>query len=756
MVALEILEQALRGGEQARKLEEKCKAEMQQAEARMREAISFAPSYVKETKLRHKEMQSDAQDFETQIEMLGESLEEIMQKSQDMADRAMRERRKREALDQLANAIVPFVAVANVMEKSDATEHMTFMQLQETITVLSDAISIAKNSQRPQLLQMIPELEGRVKEATLLMKTRYMTTFEVGRGRLIARGGAPSASVTGNIPSESSAALAKAGLLDEAITGIVMELVDKNVADGLAEATLFYEGDVEGGIELEWSKEGDPANELLEFDFDDIEHSTDAETDAMTEHLDISNTASRALKIFDTLRDHVVGKEYSRQLAFAMQPWFSEHILPSSVVLKSKRALYGGGSVPRESLRSRVNAVSACAKVIQMAMRSRGVKSFVLIVEMDSLESKVGSECRAQAVLTSRRAIGTFANAWHDDSEMDTCPIAATQYVPPAQRTPDYFPPCLVTKAALVVHDVFLSTRKDAISALQGGSTGIGRALNSAALECLRAYREDIPVQHAPELRASLRLKALYYNDCMMFAHSCRRSLAEGGADREIEAEIRRLEEAANKAMMVVRKRAEQRLTENLNAACRNGALGAYGTLIRIQRSSALSAAFNAMREVVKVFAEVVSTELAEIAAGRLLDKYLLTLCNEVAKLPEISEEGCKQIDAILQDADRNVNNLMSLVSGMEVVRAGAPPPEVISKMRTSQGRLQAIREILNARMEDITTNFRSGKYEGLITRDEVENFIRGIFEDTPLRASFIADLDVTVEQEAGEWASDW
>lgn len=758
MVALSVLEQALRGGEQARQLEEKCKTKMLAAEQAVKESTATAPEYITETKSRHTSLLSDAQSLETQIEMLGESLEDITKRSQEMAERAQQEARKKQALDELATALIPFLTVANALEKSDAITELGFTELEQAITLLSDAVSASVNSQRPQLLRMVGELEERIDESTAMMKGRYMDTFEVGNGKLIAGGSSSySGSSTSNSPSVASAALAKAGLLEDAVSGIVSELVRNEVAKGLAEATEFFEGEVDGAVELEWNSETDASNELLEFEFDDIEHSTDAETDAMTEHLDIANTASRALKIFDVLRDRVVGKDYSRQLAFAMQPWFSEHILPSSVVLASRRAQYANRAVPRESLRSRVNAVSACARVIQMAMRSRGAKSFVLVVEMDSLESKVGSECRAQAVLSSRKAIGNFSNAWHDDGEMATCPIAATKYIPRSERSADYFPPCLVTKAALVVHDVFLATRKDAISALQGGSTGIGRALSSAALECLRAYREDVPVQHAPELRSSLRLKALYYNDCMMFSHSCRMSMVEGGPDKDIEEEINLLEEAANKAMMVVRRRAEQRLVENLNAACRNGALGAYGTLIRIQRGSALSAAFNALREVVKVFAEVVATELAEIAAGRLLDKYLTTLCNEVVKLPEISADGCEQIDNILQDADRNVNSLMKLVSGMEVVRAGAPPPEVINQMRRCQQRLRAIREIMNARMEDIATNFRSGKYQGLISREEVEHFIRGIFEATPLRAGFIAELDVSMEQEVGEWNNgDW
>lgn len=753
MVATKILDEALRGGEPARQLEERCTSRLKAAEAAVEAAVSTAPEFLAETRDRHELLVAGAASLHTELEMLGESLDDITESSRQLVQRAKLEAMKKDALDDLSIAVVPFIEVADALEVSDEIGKLDFAQLQEAHAVLEAAIATAVESRRPQLIRMVSELEERADAATAMMKSRYMDTFEIRPQSIIARGKsvATGSSQLAEIGA-ASAALAKGGLLQDAIKAIVSELLRNRVADGISTATVFFQSETASGSTLEWTVGSDSSAELLEFDLDDIETLSDAEIDGMSEQLDISNAVARALKIYDVLRENVVGIDYSRELASTMHSWFADHVLPSSVVLTSKRDQYKKTGVPRDALRSRVTAASASAKALQLAVRARGATSFVFVVEMDELEMKVGAECRAQAVLSARRAISTFFNARHDDNEMVECPIAADRYIPRAQRPRHYFAPCLVTRTAIGVHDVFLSTRKDAVNALQGGSVGIGNAMNAAAVECLRAYREDIPVQHGDDLRASLRLKALYYNDCMMFAHSGRMSAVTSGSTLELTAEISNLEEAALKTMTVVRRTAEQRLMENLKAACRNGTLGAYGTLTRIQRSSALSAAFNAMREVVSVFADVVPTEIAEVAAGRLLEKYLTLLCNEVVALPEISADGCDQINAILTDADRNVDSLMDLVKGMNIVRAGAPPPDVINQMRKAQKRLHMTRQILSARMEDIATAFRSGKYEGLISRQEVEHFIRAIFEDTPLRASFIQDLDVSLEQETGEW----
>lgn len=753
MVETKVLDEALRGGEPARLLEENCKKRLQKAEEAVKEAVANAPQFLSEAKEKHAMLLESAASLNTEVDMLGESLDEITESSHQLSQRVKWEAQKKEALEDLAVAIVPFVEIAKAMEQADGIGKKDIAALQSTHEVLEAAIATAVESGRPQLIRMVGELEELADEATAMMKSRYMDTFEIRPQKLIARG-----KVALSVPSQqrttttASAALAKCGLLDSAIDSIITELLRNKVAEGISAATIFFESESGDGCTLEWEAGGDDSAELLEFDLDDIEHLSDPEIDAMSEQLDISNAVARALKVYDVLRENVVGTEYARELSRAMHPWFSEHILPPSVILSSKRGEYAETGVPRDALRSRVTAASSCAKALQAVIRSRGVPSFVFAIEMDALEYKVGSECRAEAVLAARQAIATFFQARHDNDEMRECPISANHYVPREQRPPEYFPPCLVTRTALSVRDVFLATRRDALNALQGGSTGIGNSMNSAAVECLRAYRKDIPVQHGDDLKASLRLKALYYNDCMMFAHSGRMSASELGSTTELAEEIESLEEAAHETMMLVRRRAEERLIENLKAACRNGGLGSYGTLARIQRSSALSAAFNAMREVVSVFADVVPTEIAELAAGRLLQQYLTVLGNEVAALPEISAEGCDQINAILMDADSNVENLMNLVKGMDAVRAGAPPPDVITQMRRIQKRLLTIREILSAHMEDIATAYRSGNYQGLISREEVEHFILAIFEDTPLRSGFIRDLDVSLEQETGEW----
>lgn len=747
----EILDEALRGGEPARLLEERCRKELIKADESVREAVEAAPKFITDTREKHDAQMEEASSLETQLVMLGDSLDDVAKNSAEMLERSKHEAAKGKALEELSDAIVPFVHVANALKRSTQIPGLTFPQLETTLSTLEAAHLTAEKSGSPQLERTLSELEERADQVKATMKTRFMDLFEVGPQSLSAKLKLSDSSRVQ--PEAISTALSNVDLLKDAIDSIVSELVRNDVATAISRATQCIESEGDVSYTMDWAEGEDASAELLEFDFDDIEVSTDPEIDAMSDNLDIANAAARALKIYDLLRLKLVGESYSRELAFALQSWFCNHVLPSSVVLSGRRSTNVSNDVPSDTLHSRVAAVSACAKVIQAAIRTRGVNSFVLIVEMDSLESKVGSECRAQAMLKTRRAIASFANASHNNDEIVACPIAADRYVPQEQRPPEYFPPCLVTSTAVQVHQTFMTTRQDALKATQGGSPGIAAAMNAAALECLRAYREDVPVQYGDELRSSLRLKALYYTDCTMFAQSCRLSVKEGTPEaREMMEEVDSLQSAAQKAMAVVRRTAERRLEENLKAACRNGALGAYGTLTRIQRNSALSAAYHAMREVVSVFAQIVPTELAEIAACRLLEKYLSKLCSEVAALTEIAADGCDQIDSILQDASQNVASLMKLVEGMEVVRAGAAPPPAVDQMRTCLRRLHAIREILSSRMEDIMTAHRSGKYEGLISRDEVEHFIKAIFEDTELRSSFIADLDVSLEQENGQW----
>ncbi|KAI0557573.1 hypothetical protein FGB62_287g06 [Gracilaria domingensis] len=757
MVATRILDEALRGGEPARLLEERCLASLRSAEERVKEAIETAPEFISGSKAKHETLLTKASEINTMIEMLGDSLDEVTQRTQQMNERSHLYTKKKEVLDLLSIELVPFVKVARALEVSDHIAGASFPQLQQAISQLQDTADIASDSTYPQLTRMASELHERADEAIALMKARYMDTFEVRLNSIIARGRTHASSHMNSVSvDDSSAALARSGMLEEAIEGIIRELTRHQVARSLAQATVFFESSTDQNVSLEWSAGVEDSSELLEFDVDDLETVSEDDIDAMSQHLDISNTAARALRIYDVFRVHVVGPEYSRQLAVAMQPWFAAQVLPPSVVVNNLRTPTSS-FVPPEMLRSRIMAVCACARVLQEAMRARGATSFKLSLDRSTLEEATGAECRAQAVLKARTVIGSFSEARHDDNEMVECPLSATEYIPRSERPSDYFPPCLITRTALTVHDVFFSTRADADKAIRSGSTSIGNALNAAAIECLRAYREDVPIQHSSDIRASLRLKALHYNDCLMLAHACRQSMDKFMRSNGLENEKRLLEEAANKVMVIVRRTAEQRLIENLNAACRNGSLGAYGTLTRIQRSSALSGAFNAMREVIHVFSEIVPTELAEIAASTLLQKYLTNLMKEVIALPEISADGCEQIDAILRDANDNVNSLMSSVKVMETLRGNADPPEIVAQLRRSQQKLEIIREVLSARMEDIVQSYRTGKYNGLISREEVEHFLKAIFEDTPLRSGFIADLDVSLEQESQEWEnSNW
>lgn len=760
MATLSLLEEALRGGEQARQLEQRCRLTLTEAEKAVEKAVVAAPKFISSTREQHETHLNEAGSLQTQLDMLGESLDDVMNSSEDMLDRTKKETAKRKALDSLSKVIGPFVHVANALNRSDDISHFSFQQLETTLVTLQAAIQIAYKSNKSQLKCVIPELEERSDQVKVTMKSLYMNLYEIHDDHITIK------TIEGNVNEDVGAAsksLSNVDLLKNAIEDLISELLRNDIATSLSKATTCVEEDLGEDYIIRWSDDGPEAriSELLEFDLDDIDSATDADIDAMADNLDIGNAAARALRVYDVLRLKLIGESFSRDLAFALQSWFCNHVLPSTVVLSSRRDHIDSttSTAGNDALHSRVAAVSAGARAIQASIRGRGVPSFVLIVEMDALEAKVGSECRAQSVLRTRKAIALFAAAAHENDEIVACPVASDSYVRLEARTKEYFAPCLVTKTGVAVHDAFVATRNDAELAAKGGSMGIATAMNAAAIECLRAYREDVPVQYMDDLRSSLRLKALYYADCTMFMHVCGLAIVEGAPEaRMFEEEAQALSIAANRAMGSVRRTAERRLDENLNAACRNGALGTYGPLTRIQRNSALSAAFHAMREVITVFAQIVPTELAEIAAGRLLDRYLSKLCDEIAKLAEISAEGCEQIDGILKDADKNVSTLMDLVKGMETVRGTRDqPPESVQRMRQSIKKVHAIREILNSRMEDIAAGYRQGKYNGVISRSEVEYFIRAIFEDTALRSSFIADLDVSLRQETGEWNnSDW
>lgn len=760
MVPTEVLDEALRGGEGARLLASRAEKRFQNADRALRDALSQAPKYVVESKKKVHVLSEASCALSTELDMLSESLDDVTVTSQSIVEASRENKRKAALLDELAAALPPFVTVAEALHLSDGIEEKNFFELQSTLDVLHNATKVALSSQRPLLLRVAEDLEERAAEATAMMTARYMDLFQVKSNSISARIlENSSASNALERVEAASDALARAGLLPDAIKGIVAEVMRNDVASGLRAATFFFEAESPEGASVEWTIGDTNSAELLEFDVDDLEGASDADIDAMSESLDIANAAARALKVFDLFRAKVIGAKHAALLATALQPWFAENVLPPSGVVSSVRKLYQTTGVPREALRVRALATTASANVLEHALRVRGAKDFKLGLDVEALERTVGAECRAEAVLAARKAIATFADADHDSAQIVSCPISSLAFVPRERRSGDYFPACLISQSAETVLAVFKATRADAREALAGGSYSIANSLNGAAIELSRAYLQDVPLQHGEELRSSLRLKALYYNDCMALAHVCRLSASSEGATTggEFIPMATNLERAAQGAMMNVRKTAEQRLDDNLNAACRNGALGAYGTLTRLQRVAALAAAVDTMDEVVSVLADIVPTELAELAAATLCDKYLGRLCFEVAALPEISAEGCEQIDKILADADKNVNRLMQRVNGMESVRNGAPTPKPVERLRVTRRKVTAYREVLNGRMEDITTSFREGKYDGLIDRTTMEHFLKAIFEDTPLRASFIQDLDISVEAESGEWSnSNW
>lgn len=760
-VRTEVLEAALRGGEPAKLLSAKCAERRAAADAALAAKLENAPLAIAEARERSSTLRQQKGQISGDLDVLSTSLDDLVGSSETISARALLAQEKVAALDDLACVLAPMAIIAEAIEVAESGRHSDVASLHETLLALENATRIASENDGAQLRKLLPTLQDLVSETTAMMQFRFMDLIQMTETSISTR--ARTRFDSGRSPAD---ALAKAGLLDEAMRAIVEELGKNHVADGIRKSSVFVAsgsggGNSTAGPSVEWSPGGSPDGELLEFDMDDLDDVPETEVDAMDAALDISNSASRAIAIFDLIRDHVIGDTHSAALAAAIYPWIVKEVLPVSAVLTSLRPQLQDG-VPTEALRSRVLATSASARVLQAAMISRGADASIFAVDLDTaaMENAVAAECRGIAVLSARRAIGSFADARHDSSRMMPCPLSALEYVVPAEREADFFPPCLVSQSATSVLDLFLRTRGDAQQASSSGSATIGKALHAAAYECVDAYRMDIPFQHSEDMRRSLLLKALYYNDCMMLKHACQRAdamdMEQAASDVESSEDMLQvsagLGKAGNDVMVSLRRTAEKGLMDNLASACRNGALGAYGTLTRIQRGSALTAAYNAIRELVEVFANVIPTEIAEMAAASLCEKYIRKLCDEVTGLDEILPNGCEQIDSILEDAVAKTDSLMRLVNGMEKLRNGAQAPEMVTRLASARVRANAYRHIVTARMEDIVTKYRSGGYGSEIDRNQIETFLLKIFEDTPLRASFIKELDVSTEAEAEEW----
>jgi hypothetical protein len=764
-VRTEVLEAALRGGEPAKLLAAKCAERRAAADAALAATLRHAPAVICEARERSVTLRRQRMEISDDLDVVSTSLDDLVGSSEKLSARALLAKEKVAAIEDLSRILAPMATIAKSIELAESGNDSDVATLHQTLLALENATRIASEDDAPQLRNMLPTLQDHVSETTAMMQFRFLDLILVTETSVTARRRLRFES--GKSPAD---ALAKAGLLEEALRAVVDDLRKRHVAEGLRRASFFFASENRGsesptGPSVEWSSEGISDGELLEFDFDDLDDVPENEVDAMSAALDISNPVSRAIAIFDLIREHVVGGAHSAALAAAFHPWMVEAVLPVGGVLTSLRPQLCEDGVPPEALRARVLALSSSARVLQAAMHSRGADMATFIVNHDnaSMEATVAAECRGVAVLSARRAIGTFADARHDSSRMMPCPLSAHEYVPPSERDADYFPPCLVSRSATAVLDVFSRTRTDALQALTSGSKTIGTALLAAASECVDAYRVDVPLQHSEEMRGSLVLKALYYNDCMMLKQACRRADAMDKEQTQNEANSAEsfrymelvsvtLAKAASDVMINLRRTAEKGLVDNLAAACKNGALGAYGTLTRIQRGSALTAAYNSIRELVEVFANIIATEIAELAAASLCDKYIRKLCDSVAALDEILPDGCEQIDFILEDAVAKTESLMTLVQGMDELRNGAAAPEVVLKLASAQRLANAYRHIVTARMEDIVNKYRAGGYGSEVDRDQVEMFLVKIFEDTPLRAAFIKELDVSQEAEAEEW----
>lgn len=776
-VSADILDIALRGGEPARILAKQCAERRLKAHAAVLLAVHDAPGILRDSRVRSEDLVAQKNAMSQELDTLSVSLNDLVEYSQRLVEKASIAEDKIRALDELAECLTPFVLVSNAIRDSEAADVLDVQDCSKSLKALENASRVALESNNQQLRELTHVLQDRVSEVTAMMQFRFLDLVDISENRIsINLRSTPHMAGHAFTPAQI---LSKAGLLDEALRAIVEKLVSNNVAEKLRSAAIFFATSASGteGPGLEWSDGDDAGGELLEFDLDDLEDIPEQDVDNMTNAVDIANGASRAVAVFDLLRSNLVGETFSSQLALAFSPWLIDHILPPSVAQRSLRPQYKHTGVPSNSLHARVLATNSAARTLQTALYSRGAdpSQFKMRIDVSSIENLIAKECRGQALLAARRAIGLFADARRDSAQTIPCPLSHLSYVPREERSQDYFPACKVSQAAATVLDIFSSTRTDAIHALSGGSAVIGSALMAAAYECADAYRVDVPLQHGDDMRSSLRLKSLYYNDCMMLKYACQKSIEMDADQQDLASRSKEqlngehvplssssskdrlsisvsLAKAAESVMINMRQTAEKSLIDNLNSACRNGALGAYGTLIRIQRSSALMSAYNSMRELVGVFADVMPVDIAEAATATLCEKYLTRLCDAVLDLDEILPDGCTQIEGIFDDALSKSATLFNSVRTAEMTQSRGSESDVVIRYERARGRALAYKHFVGARMEDIVTYFRAGKYCDSIDRRQVESFLVKIFEDTPLRATFIAELDITKEAEEQEW----
>lgn len=750
MVKVQILDEALKGGEPARLLLERSTARRISAQKALSGELSTCSSYITESRSHMIEKQRELKELKGELDMMEESLQDLKGTSVDITRRAEEATVSMKVLQEVETALKPFLKVGDALQASSSMVNMTMNELQEMKVALKEALGVCQEAEFPILKEAKNVLQERLSGISTCMKDRFLELVEIKTDCIVVE----TSTMSKAERKAAIVALYHEGLLEKACRAIIARFRSENVASGIRNAKEFVA--VEDGNGWKWTggREGTNNVDLLEFDLDDLDEIDEDDVDVMTGAPSMPNAAARALKIFDLLRNKLVGAEFSGILANAMQSWISSELLPPSAILSQDPS---AGNASTDSLRMHIRAMSAAAYVLQTSFRLRGAPdSFKVSVNSEAIESKVGAECRAQVLLSARREIAKFAAARHSNDAFAPCPISSPN-IPEESRGPAWFPFCIVSQSAVSIMKLCERVWNDAREAMPSESDVMFNTLTSAARDAMEAYGEDVPLQHSDELRGSLRLKVLFYNDCMMLGHLCQR---QAGSDSfqnapEIVGEDLRntgveLQSIARNTLAAVSNAVQQALMENMDGACRNGTLCAYGTIVRIQRNNSLSAARNVIRELASTFSSFAPAEVAISTAANMCTIYLNRFCDELLLLDEIGEPECRILNDTLSDACENVEALMTMATNGVTSQGfvgGRSLEPVMGDLDRAQRRVSAFREVLDSRMVHIVSSFRARKYDGLIDREAIEKLIRAIFEDSPRRESSIKELDLVAEE---------
>uniref|UniRef100_A0A7S1XH19 Uncharacterized protein n=1 Tax=Compsopogon caeruleus TaxID=31354 RepID=A0A7S1XH19_9RHOD len=466
--------------------------------------------------------------------------------------------------------------------------------------------------------------------------------------------------------------------------------------------------------------------------------------------------------IFDLLAKSLCGlsDRVNDILALSFQQWLVDDVFETRFFFRGEQNEEFDGdfvghlnAVPWRLTRQRLEAAQNACINFEQEINSRTLEhpiSLAVMKDPEVLEKKIGLDIRAQVLLRARHAISNFVNK--NEEHVLVAPTASA-FRPKSDRGPLWFPSCLVTASACDIMNTAKDLLPAAVEVLKGGSTTLANAMVSAAKESLDAFRNDIPLEHADDFGPSIRLRVLFHNDCMMlgFMASNIGATIRGAPPSLVKAYSGvaiKLRSSAAETISEIINETRLKMEGFLRIATENQALGETGTVIGRRRTqSAISKAFNSLRETVVVFAGFLPAEEGQSYSLSLLGGFLDHISFAIMNLLDISTGASECLIALIGDTLNNCTSLQELILSMG--HEGASEP--IASYKVAEKRARALQSILDLRMEDIVTRYKEGEFDGMFTRQNIEVLILAIFEDTDLRKQFIEELDIK-EEEGWNW----